>query len=521
MSGEAERRPVARPLLAFGGLLTILAFTHTMWRDEVRAWSVATKTASWAEMIAALHEEGHPLLWYALLRIGHAITGSQYVMPLIAALIGLATAWIILRFAPLSWPVRLLAVFGAFLGYELTIVARNYGIGVLLILSACALAHQREERPWLPAIVLVLLANTSVHGSVAAAVLAAVWLADVARTRDGTLILRTIIMLVFVAAAIAFALATARPLPEMAYAFSWGNLTPSAVLDAIMIDPGHGLRGTGGASLVASGELPWGRIGLDEEIVSRVLVNVAVLAVVWGLRKNLLHLAALVVTVFSFEILFRLVYPGALRHQGLVAFLIFGICWLAVVMSRPEDRRDAARRISLGLIPLLALQAIALPFTALRAVIHPESMAADFARQLKSDPRLAGAVLMSEPEPLMETLPYYAPNPVFFPRQREFDYRAWFDRGTKRRKVMSLADLMNIADSVACSSRQPVLISVGYRPFHFVDQGGGVAPYGATFTWSPAEKREFNERTRPLPWLPGTTGDENYRTYELILPECN
>ena len=502
-------------------MLTVLALTHTMWRDEVRAWSVATKTASWGEMIGALHEEGHPVLWYALLRVGHAITGSQYVMPVLSAIIVLLAAWVILRFAPFTRTVRLLAVFGAFLGYELGIVARNYGIGALLVVSACALAGKRAERPWLLAGVLALLANTSVHGAVAAAVLAALWLVDGFRSGDRRVRFQTASAVPLVAAGIVFAMTTAQPLPEMAYAFSWGSLIPSAVLEAILVDPGHGLRGTGGADLVASGELPWTRIGLDEAIVSRVLVNIAVVAVGWGLRRNLLHLIAFIGTVLGFEVLFRMVYPGALRHQALLAFLIYGICWMAVVMSRPEDRSDTKRRVSLGLLPLLVIQAIALPVTAIRAILHPESMSGAFAQQLKSEPRLANAILMSEPDPLMETLPYYAPNPVYFPRQREFDYRAWFDKGAKRQPVMSLSDLMNVADSVACSSKQPVLISVGHRPFHFANAGQAEGPYDSIFTWNPAERREFSERTRALPWLPGSTGDENYRTYELLRPECD
>jgi hypothetical protein len=44
-------------------------------------------------------------------------------------------------------------------------------------------------------------------------------------------------------------------------------------------------------------------------------------------------------------------------------------------------------------------------------------------------------------------------------------------------------------------------------------------PYGVTFTWNAAERIEFARRTRALPWFPGATSDENYRTYELR-PDC-
>jgi hypothetical protein len=490
-----------------------------VWRDEVRAFSVATRAASWSELFSWLSEEGHPAVWYALLRAGHAITGSQYVMPVIAALVGAATAFLILRYAPFSRTVRLLAVFGAFLAHELTVVARNYGIGVLLIVAACASWEGRMHRPWLLAIVLMFLANTSVHASVAAAVFAFLWLMDCLRDRDRVAMGISLLGIAAVAASIVFALSVARPPAEMAYAFSLDTLTPSRILKALLVDPGLGLRGTDGADLTAVGELPWVRLGIDERTVGRIVTNIAVLFAGWGLRKNRIHLVAFVGTILVFEFLFRIIYPGALRHMGLLAFLIFGISWLAVLSSRNADRAAASMRVSLGLLPLFAIQSLALPFTTIKHIVHPESMAASLAEAIDADPRLANAILMSEPDPLMETMPYYVDNPVYFPRQREFDFRTHFDR-VKRQQVMTLGNLVAIADSVGCATGRQVLISVGYRSFHFAEQGRLKGPYGAEFSWNPAERIEFARRTKPLAWFPGVTSDESYRTYELE-PSCS
>src|SRR5665647_1045938 len=107
-----------------------------MWRDEVRALSVATKASSWVSMFSDLHQEGHPGLWYVLLRTAFAITHSNLVLPILALLIGIAAAYLVLRYAPFPFWLRLLTVFGAFLSYEFSVSARNYGIGVLLLLVA-------------------------------------------------------------------------------------------------------------------------------------------------------------------------------------------------------------------------------------------------------------------------------------------------------------------------------------------------------------------------------------------------
>ncbi len=497
-------------------MLVILAFTHDMWRDEVRAFSVATRPASWSDMLGSLNEEGHPVIWYAILRAGNAIFGNVLVLPVTALLIGVTAAFVILREAPFTFATRLLAVFGAFLGYELSIVARNYGIGVLFLVAACALYEKRTERPWLLGIALALLANTSVHAAAAAALIAAIWATDLLAGRTRTNALLTLVSLAVVCIAIVFALDTARPSAEMAYAFDWSSLSPATIKEALFQDPGSGLRGFNGANVVASGELPWARLGLDRELVSRILVNVAVAGIAWGLRRNIVPLIAFVVAVLGFELIFRVIYPGSFRHYALLAFLMIAICWIAIVTSKPDDRAAATRRISQGLLPLLILQAIALPFTAIRHIQHPESMGASLAREIRTTSRYTNAILMSEPDALMETLPFYVDNPVFFPRQREFDYRAYFDNGAKRKKLLRLSQLMAIADSVGCETGRPVLLSIGHRSFHFDSAGTAAAPYGAIFTWSKSGKAAFAGRTRALRWYRGVTSDEAFRTYEVF-----
>ena len=118
---------------AFAALIVFLSFFHEMWRDEVRAWTVATDAASWGAMFAELHHEGHPALWYIVLRAGNLITHSRLVLPVAAILIAIAAAWIILRYSPFPEWLKALAIFGGFLGYELSVSARNYGIGVLFM----------------------------------------------------------------------------------------------------------------------------------------------------------------------------------------------------------------------------------------------------------------------------------------------------------------------------------------------------------------------------------------------------
>lgn len=334
-----------------------------MWRDEVRTFSVATNARSWLELFYSLHQEGHPIVWYAVLRLGYALTHSTLVLPIAGLIVAWGAAFLMLRFAPFPFFIRLLAVFGAFLGYEMSVVSRNYGLGVLLMLSACVIFPTRRDRPIVLGLVLAVLANTSVHAALASLVLIGVWLFDV---RD-PLIRRTLLAPRSLAAVgialggVAFALWTSRPPPDMVYAFSFDQLQPDKLARALLIDPGWGLRGGSLANIAAAGEIPWTRFGLDPALVSRVIVDVSILSIAWSLRRNLACLVGLILAILGFEVLFGLVYPGRLRHQGILAFLLISLSWIASSDLADAGKPRQRRWIALSLLPLLLTQAAALP----------------------------------------------------------------------------------------------------------------------------------------------------------------
>src|SRR3984885_16077621 len=72
-----------------------LAWRHVIWRDEARALSIAIQGDDWVAMLRRLHGEGHPALWYLLLRAAHGIAGRPEVLPLLALAIAVAAVWLI------------------------------------------------------------------------------------------------------------------------------------------------------------------------------------------------------------------------------------------------------------------------------------------------------------------------------------------------------------------------------------------------------------------------------------------
>ena len=504
---------------AFSLLLIVLAWRHAMWRDEVRALSVAIDAPSWAEMFASLHHEGHPAVWYILLRSAHAIAQSNLVLPALAIIIGVVTAYLILRHAPFPVWLRLLCIFGAFLGYELSVVARNYGIGVLLMVTACIVYPARGARPWLLGLVLALMANTSVHAAVAALVLACFWLTDAfdQGTRGELLSARGSIGVALALAGIAASVGTARPTPDMAWAFSVSSFDVARFLRVALMDPGASLMGYAGANIAAAQEFPWHLAGIPASVASRMIVNVSLLWLAWQLRHSWRALAAMVLSILAFASIFRIVYTGGTRHEGLLLFLILSVCWMAAVRRGMDV--DRSRRIALGLLPLFAIQAAALPFVVRRQIQYPASSSKAFAGFIERSPRYRDAILMAEPDFMMESLRFYVDNPVYMPRQREFSNVVYFDNGARRQRALTLAELMSRAESISCMRGKKVLLAMGYDKFSSRPSGVEHPPYrGTDFTWEDLEWTALTARQprkAPVAEFRLATSDEIYSVYEV------
>jgi hypothetical protein len=503
----------------FVALTTFLATRHAMWRDEVRAFSVATHARSWLDLFTSIHQDGHPVLWYAILRVGYEITHSPLVLPVAALVIAWITAFLILRSAPFPFWIRLLIVFSPFLAHELSVVARNYGIGVLFMVLACILFPTRGERPLRFGIVLALLANTSVHAAVAVLLLGFVWIAsDVQSPASRRALARpaSLAAITIGIAGTAFAFWSAHVPPDMAYAVGWSRLSPDK-WSALPLDPGKGLMGIQLANIASAQVLPWAHLGVNPALACRLIVDIALLGIVWSLRRNPVCLAAAVLAVVSFEVIFRLIYSGGLRHEGILAFILISLVWIASEDSSsrsPSERRS----IALGLLPMLLFQAVALPVTVRRVLLHPTSSSRSFAALIDRTPAWRGAILAAEPDYMMEPMPYYVGNRVFMPRQRAFDYRVYFDRGARRKLEMSLGGLLDVVDSLSCATRRPVLLAIGYHKILSDTAGKEHPSYGDEFQWNSAERsRLFNEGKLVGSFF-NAIGDENYSVFELAQP---
>jgi hypothetical protein len=151
--------------------LSVAVSRHEMWRDETQAWLLMRDCSSCMDIATTIKYEGHPGLWHALLWPAAQLTGNPVAMQLVHVIIAGLAAFLVFRFAPFPWLVKIALMCGYYFAYEWAVIARNYAISVLLFFLFCALFEKRWRRFPVLAAVLFGLCHTNVHSLIIVMVL--------------------------------------------------------------------------------------------------------------------------------------------------------------------------------------------------------------------------------------------------------------------------------------------------------------------------------------------------------------
>ena len=206
-------------LAAYLGVVAAGIAWHEPWADEGQAWLLARDQGFWHMMLHALHYEGTPGLWHALLwvmtRAHVGYTGMRWISGIIAA----AGAYVLLRWSPFPLILKVLLPLGFWLAYQDAVVARSYVVFAILAFPAAAILRRmnadygpvrKGRMVWL-ILLLGLMANLCVYGFVASVGFAVVALAIVRRKARAGLRARKAIPAVLLCCSWIFAAATALP----------------------------------------------------------------------------------------------------------------------------------------------------------------------------------------------------------------------------------------------------------------------------------------------------------------------
>ena len=168
----------ATVLLAYACLVLWTMRYHEKWADEAQAWLIARDLDLRTIWFRELRYEGSPGLWHTILwaaqRVFHADYSSIGYTGFVFAVAGAA---VLLFKAPfprmVRWPLALTYV----MVYQYAVIARPYTLFPLL--AFCAAVFFRDlQHPERLTLILILLANLTVHGTVLAACLVLAYLIE-------------------------------------------------------------------------------------------------------------------------------------------------------------------------------------------------------------------------------------------------------------------------------------------------------------------------------------------------------
>lgn len=493
--------PRARVILylVWLALALFLAVHHVVWRDEVRALTFALSGDTVGAMLRNLHGEGHPALWYLLLRGAHALWPHPQVLVVTAFLVGAAASLIFTMRAPFAWPLLALGLFGRFALYEYTVMARNYGIS-MLILYLLAWAYPRyRDNGWVIGGLLLLLCNTNFPAAILAAAFLLYWAIDLHCQAPGRWDRRWLALGLGTGLALIGAMLCAAtvyvPLQD---ATNVAAITRPGLLE----------------TLASSGHYFDALVPQPIQGIAALILPILLIGIFWNMRDNPGALIAGLTATLGLLVVFAFLYSGAYRHQALLTVFLLTLAWLREEgFGGGRTREDSGLVARISPVAKLALPALLL-FQTLSSVplvtrpFHdmPESRSYELARLLRR-PDLHGAIVIGDPDYVLESLPYYVANPLYLVREHRWGQTTRFTKAARRTVIVD--ELLDTARRLHADTGKKIVILLGDRD---PPDGKPVSRGGfGDFIVTPEGLARLRAATQPLASFNHVTaGDESY-----------
>jgi hypothetical protein len=204
-------------LLAYSCIVLFTVGYHEKWADEAQAWLIARDLDLKTIWFNELRYEGSPGLWHTILWIAQHVFHLPYAtlgyIGVVFAIMGVA---VLVYKAPFPWYIRWPLAFTYVMVYQYAVIARPYTILPLLCFLV-AIFFKDVEHPVRMTVVLVLLANLSLHGTLLAASFGLLYLIEAIKhwpTFDDKLRNRYFICAAVMALTFIFIVIVLRPTPD-------------------------------------------------------------------------------------------------------------------------------------------------------------------------------------------------------------------------------------------------------------------------------------------------------------------
>ena len=137
----------------------------------------------------------------------------------------------------------------------------------------------------------------------------------------------------------------------------------------------------------------------------------------------------------------------------------------------------------------------------------------EFGTFLSDSTKYKDAILVGEPDFLLESIPYYASNEIYIPREKRFGTTVSWT--TDAAPIISLGEVLEDAKEIKAEYHRPVLIVLGFYSLNESSDGRIPYSYNKIFTWTRAEFIKFHNSTTLVGEYTHALTDENYYVYEV------
>jgi len=171
-------------------LLTIfVSIYHEPWYDEFQAWGISRESIS-SIIFEIPHLEGHPPLWYLVLKLFTSLNINPELSIKLPNLIFMYISVYLLIFkSPFCRLVRLLLPYTFFIFYQYAIVSRPYSMLTLSLLLVGMFHIKKDSHPYRYTLSLCFLSLTSLYGMIITTLLCLIWVYELYRIHKVRIVL--------------------------------------------------------------------------------------------------------------------------------------------------------------------------------------------------------------------------------------------------------------------------------------------------------------------------------------------
>ncbi len=485
------------------GLVIFTETQHEFWRDEIRALTLAQSAQNPLDLFRLIRYEGHPFLWFFVLYLANLIFHSNLILPVLSILIAFAAVCLFLFKSPFPFWVKILFLFSAFPLYEYSVMARNYGISMLLLFLIALLFPKKEKQPILFACIIALLANTNIHSVILAVLIVFLWLWDLVKNKTPLLNIKLSFAGLIIILGVLLSIIVVFPKENSILVQSSQTITKQILFDGLI-------------RAVFRPDLSFNQL-LPEIFPNFLVVGLIFLSLLGLLCKPQLLIAGLGALI-GLGFTFQVIYSGSFRHQGLFFIFIVFLYWINFESRTSPSKATWLETITkigtvAGVIMLIG-NSLLFKTTTWLDITTPASASKQFGEFLTASTEFNDAILLPEPDFMLESLPYYTDNPIFFVRENQFGKTVAWEENAQRN--LTLGSLLDSAQKLQTTTDVPILIILGHWDADFEKPGQVIYSYNKVFSWDQADAQRFSEITEFVTeFSPAFTG-EKYRVYKLL-----